>query len=270
MSASGAKKQIGLGVLVVLSVSLLTLLFSFLGTIACGALLGMMTGANRARHFQWQLPLLSLVFPVVMLSYLNVWKSDFTPGETTVLCMICFACFWVMWLLTRLMIHFEDHGSVSPSPAGIIGASLPVRPSLPERSPGAGNRPPGLDSAGKVGLAELQGCWQRQVTGGDGRCCTKILEITTERSVLRLVSADGEGKCLCQGDLKISECGPYHVLAIVDVNSIPSSVQRSDSPTAVWSGLYRVLGQTLMVAAHFEACPPSDKAPEVECFTKAA
>ena len=66
LSTSAAGEQIGIGIALVFFVTLVTFVFSFLGTILAGALVGMMVGF--ARQWKWQFILVSLVFPAALMA----------------------------------------------------------------------------------------------------------------------------------------------------------------------------------------------------------
>src|SRR6266496_926693 len=115
-------KQIGLGFALVLAVALVTLLFSFLGTIACAALVGMMAGATR--QWRWQIILVSLVFPGVIAGFMHFTKTNLTSQQNTVLPLVCFGAFWLTYLLTCALAYFEKRESPAVESAGRPAARM--------------------------------------------------------------------------------------------------------------------------------------------------
>jgi ABC-type uncharacterized transport system permease subunit len=111
-------RHIGLGMALLSAVTLLTLLFSFLGTIACGALVGMTFGARR--QWEWQGLLASLVFPAVITGFVYFQKPNLTSQQCLVLPIICFGTFGVTYLLTHAAFHFERQNGSSAAEQPVL------------------------------------------------------------------------------------------------------------------------------------------------------
>ena len=91
---STAARHILICLLVIATVALLTVLFSFLGTISCAALLGMMFSS--IRQGKWKVIGISLVFPVVSFTL----SRSLGPEKNLLLASLCFGVFWCCYLLT--------------------------------------------------------------------------------------------------------------------------------------------------------------------------
>ena len=76
----GFRHQLGLGIVLVLSVALVTVLFNFVGTLSCCVLVGMMCGASW--RWQWQMVPVSLAFPAVLLALAPIPKVGLPLHET--------------------------------------------------------------------------------------------------------------------------------------------------------------------------------------------
>src|SRR5437660_3801527 len=79
-------------------VALLTIIFSFLGTLFCTALAGMMMGTTKAS------PKLSIPFsvlcPGILLAILRVQKSELAQRQITFLVIISLVAFWAIYLVS--------------------------------------------------------------------------------------------------------------------------------------------------------------------------
>src|SRR6266536_2602288 len=102
-------KQIGLGFALVLAVALVTLLFSFLGTIACAGFM----------HFT---------------------KTNLTSQQNTVLPLVCFGAFWLTYLLTCALAYFEKRESAAAESANRPAARMEASPSAAPARTGAADR----------------------------------------------------------------------------------------------------------------------------------
>jgi hypothetical protein len=111
---SSATTQAGLALLLVAAVALLTLVFSFLGTILCSVLVGMMIAAIKPRL--WRALLVSLVFPAVLLGFLRFSKADLPPHKGLQLASVCFGAFWLTCLSSRLLMVLEAPSAGPPAP----------------------------------------------------------------------------------------------------------------------------------------------------------
>jgi len=254
MSAWG--KQIGLGIALVLSVALVTLLFSFLGTIACAALVGMMAGATR--QWRWQIILASLVFPAVITAFTHFTKTNLTSQQNLVLPLVCFGAFWLTYFLTCALAYFEkkDDPSAEPAikPAGRTEASQFLSTAKTQVEDNVITAPLAVRTAPSLetDLAELQGTWAWESPAVNGHFCKKIIEVACDKLDLRIVGVDGQARVLCHGDVKLEGLGPFKILTVVNLRANPSVIcaERSELP-GKW--IYRIAGKRLFLASNLDA-----------------
>jgi hypothetical protein len=159
-STSVAIKQIGLGLALMGVATLATVVFNFLGTITGSVLAAMMFGTTR--KWQWQIILVSLLFPAVMIGCLEGGKTDLTPHKLALLAGVCLGAFWLTYLGTLALLCFER-------PAG---QAAPVKPTkqpcavIPDPGPLAQvpQAPPSLPA-----FQELQVTWTPEAASLDWR-----------------------------------------------------------------------------------------------------
>jgi hypothetical protein len=172
-------------VVIVFFVVLLTLVFSFLGTIFCSILAGMMLGA--ARQSRWQCLPFSFVFPAVIYGLLHYTRAELSPRQGELLAVLCFCAFWVTYFAGAALISFERK-----TPPGLPGAAeLPAKPAAPE-------------PATSLTLLELQGQWCWNNGRRNGARNEKVLEIKDDQLALRTLSSDGRVCWEAKGALKLA------------------------------------------------------------------
>ncbi len=239
ISVGVAGRQFGLAMALVLSVALATLLFSFLGTIACGALVGMMLGATR--RWRWWVIFVSLVFPVVMAAFLHFSRTDLTDKQMVLLPIVCFGSFWLTYLSTCVLLRFEKQPEpMTNEPVGDRAA--------PQARPVEGSAAP--KPQGMPGLDELQGTWVQTTPGQAGPQGCKRLEFAHERFVVSIM-AGGEPRRVAEGTVSVEKVGPFAVLKLADAHANgPTVAARQAGPPASW--IYRISGSVLVLAANFE------------------
>ena len=161
----GVGKYIGRGLVLVAVAILLTMLFSFLGTISCAALSGLMFGSNK--QWRWYGSFLSVIFPAVMAAFLYFGKANFAPRQGILLSLICFGAFWVTFLMAVVAPYFEQQNeSPAPKPTACSETS----------KPGQGSKK--AVTSVPPDLVELQGAWSRTVSVGDQSLRRKVIEVT--------------------------------------------------------------------------------------------
>src|SRR5438105_3975761 len=123
--------------IIVFFIALLTFIFSFLGTILCAVLAGMMFGA--VRSVWWKTLAASAVFPGVLLGVLLASKTEMLSTQIMLLALLCFGTFWGTYWLALALFCYERKGQQS---------SAKVEAQAQRRSPAAG-----------LNLTVLQGNW---------------------------------------------------------------------------------------------------------------
>ncbi len=167
-------------------VALLTFIFSFLGTIFCAALTGMMLGATRCRI--WKSALCSLMFPGVLFTMMYASKSELPPGRLTILAGLCLVAFWLTYPGARALISFEDKTRQTVV-AGRAGA-VPM-PDSRANFDGNGGAETLVETGGLLSLEQLQGSWSCQSNGSAAEATMKRMEIAKDKLTLELRAADG-------------------------------------------------------------------------------
>jgi hypothetical protein len=245
-------KQIGLGVALVFSVALVTLLFTFLGTIASAALVGMMAGATR--KWRWQIILVSLVFPGVIAGFMHFTKTNLTAQQNTVLPLVCFGTFWLTYLLTCALGYFEKRETAAAESAGKPAARIEA--SRPAMAADTGTEAAPLAGCPKAlcdpDLTKLQGTWSEETAGVNGQSGRKVIEVVRDKLALSIVGLDGQAQTVWRGDVRLETLGPFKILKVLAsrADAPVISAGRAELPEA-W--IYRIAGKRLVLASHLEA-----------------
>ncbi len=188
MSAASLKtaaRYVGRWSAIVFFVVLLTLIFSFLGTIICAVLAGMMFGATK--HVRWQALLISLIFPGAIFGLLRAGRAPLLERQVLVLSLLCFGAFWLTYVIAAAVIYFERSAPASVPPERLATAE-PVVP------------PPVV-----LNLHELEGTWSGPICGRNGESRAKELEINPRELVLRLRDAQGHVSTVGKAELRFEE-----------------------------------------------------------------
>ena len=267
MALRGVARHIGIGVALIFSVALVTMLFNFLGTVTCGALVGMMAGVTR--RWRWQIILVSLIFPAVMLGFMCFTKTDLTSRQSTVLPLICLGAFWLTYLLTCALACLEKREMPSPSESA---ATSPARTVTRESAAAVNSRRETdgksveTESVCEPGLDELQGTWMYESCAVNGKSLKKVIEVTCDRLALSVLDHDGKVRLIGRGRVRVERLGPVKILSVVDPAAEPSlnSDERSELPRT-W--VYKVAGRALTLASNLEETAAS-REPTIETYVK--
>ena len=114
-----------LGVLATLAgvTVLLTLLFSFLGTLSITVVMGVIMGSTR--RWQWQSLPVSLVFPTVMLGLSHYSKIEVPQERVNLIALVCVLAFWGVFGMMFCMRFFEQKESAPPAtPPGQVASNV--------------------------------------------------------------------------------------------------------------------------------------------------
>jgi hypothetical protein len=247
-----ARNHIVAGIVVVVAVSVLTLLFSFLGTITSGAVFGMMFGP--LKQSKWQVSVVSCVFPLVSLAFSQL----VTLERSLVLAALCFGVFWASYLLTRTALYFESSQLASSAPA------------VAHRSEGdqqgtTGASETRAEPAYDPSLEELQGRWARQGASRDSPSSVEAIEIAGDRLLMTVCGADGKLRTVWGGHVVVKQVGPYKVAVLAAEPNQETIPTRFRAPT--W--LYRVMDEKLTIAWNLDDASPGED-PVFENYRKGA
>jgi len=175
-------------------VGLVTFTVSFLGTILCAAMIGMMVGFSR--KWKWQTLAVSLVFPVILLASLHASsaKSELPLADSLRLAAVCFGTFWMTYLATRGLVLLEG-GNREPS-----GATT-------NRQPRTQAEPKPFTPSRAIDIGELQGVWVQETTRVNGEGTRKIINVNKDELTLSVLGEDGKPQLLASGQLQILKPG---------------------------------------------------------------
>ena len=159
-----AGRYLGAWGAIVLCVVLLSLLFTFLGTITCAVLAGMMMGAFKGA--KWFSLLVSLMFPAMIFGMTRSAGVGLTSQQILGLGALCFGTFWATYLVSALVFFCEQKdGKLSKSPARV--------PQHSTAAPGGLAAAPAVP-AEELCLDQLQGNWCVRLPARVSRCAGKL------------------------------------------------------------------------------------------------
>ena len=201
MPLKAAAQYVGGLLIATLFVVLLSFTFSFLGTIFCAALAGMMLGALRTH--KWHCLPLSLLFPLVIVLVLRGMKSELSERQILAVALACFFVFWFTYVVAAALFFYERKGPPAPShtiPAGSVSPAPPPGESPANTSPAP--RVAVGEPSGCLSLEMLQGNWSREAAAHP-EWPRKRLTIQNDKLILSSVDAGGEIRILASTQLKL-------------------------------------------------------------------
>ena len=199
-----AGRYLGAWGAIVLCVILLSLLFTFLGTITCAVLAGMMMGAFKGA--KWFSVSVSLVFPGVIFGMARGAKVELAPQQIALLAVLCFGTFWVTYLVSAFVFFCEQKDRKSARPpapasqdetlaqAGQIAATGRI-----VAAEALGSTELGRESC----LEQLQGAWVCEASGTGHSLCKRVIQIKESKLELKTVDASGRITLLARGDVTL-------------------------------------------------------------------
>jgi len=190
-------------------VVLLTFIFSFLGTIFCAALAGMMLGALRT--LKWQSIPVSLIFPVVIFTLLRGMKTDLAGRQILLLAVVCFSVFWVSYGVAAALFFVERK-----NPRSAVSASQDRAAStMPVTEPLVAPVAEGAVRNGSLNLEVLQGDWTGEATAG-ASYQNRRLSIQQERLTLSVADSSGQVKLLAKAQVRLCTLGSLPTLLVAE------------------------------------------------------
>ena len=199
-------------------VLLLTFIFSFLGTIFCAVLAGMMLGAMKP-HRWYSVPI-SLLFPVAICLVLRAMKTDLPERQINLLSLLCLGAFWAAFFLAAALVSAEQKARAAPVPRP--GPPSPAAPPH-ERQPAGERAAPQLWMAAPreavcprrgLTLERLQGTWRRKVATGNGEAHERVLEIKGRDLALKEVDGAGRVHWAAEGFVGLDAAAAPHLLIV--------------------------------------------------------
>jgi len=201
-------------------VLLLTFIFSFLGTIFCSVLAGMMLGAMKPHR--WHSVPISLLFPLAISVMLRAMKAELPEGQIDLLSLLCLGSFWLAFFLAAVLVSAEQKARR----AAVAGPGEPSQPAAPRESgpvvePAAADcrmttplEAVSTESADGLTLARLQGRWRMKAANGTGEAHEKVLEIKDHDLVLKEVDGAGQVYWAAGGTVRLDGSGPRQLLVV--------------------------------------------------------
>ena len=167
-------------------------MFSFLGTILCAVMFGMMVGFSK--KWKWQFILISLLFPAALMASLHVSssKSALSLPESIRLASVCFGTFWATYLATRGLFLLEG-GHEEPSAAALEARRLKTA------------RRQAAESWHDLDIGELQGAWSQEITLPAGRTARKVIKVDDHELTMCIIGENGEAQILAKGEVQLAK-----------------------------------------------------------------
>ena len=188
-------------------VVLLSFTFSFLGTIFCAALAGMMLGTLRTH--KWQSIPVSLLFPLVIFTLLKGMKTELEERQILLVSLACFSVFWLTYGVAATLFLFERKGQPAAGRPAQIRSASAARPEgepAPERASAGRAEVPKHN--GWLSLEMLQGDWSPEASNP---APFPIRRISIQKEKLTVSVAEPGGKVRILGSAQLKLC-PAHSL----------------------------------------------------------
>jgi hypothetical protein len=212
-----ALRQIGGWLLLIFFVVLLSTIFSFLGTIFCAALAGMMLGAMR--QARWQAVPVSLVFPVVIFLLLRGAKVDLSSSQIRMLSVLCFGTFWLVYGIAVALMRFENKGQTAKRRVDAGEVVTGVTPGYSSKM----TAPTRAAVCQELNLATLQGKWLCNGSTAGEPIREKVMEVQKEQMVLRVTDEHGRVTLRANARVRFEKDGVLQDLIIATAESQSAS-----------------------------------------------
>jgi hypothetical protein len=196
-----AAQYVGGLVIAAFFVLLLSFTFSFLGTLFCAALGGMMLGALRTH--KWQAVPVSLLFPLVIFALLKGMKTELAGRQVLLVALACFGTFWLIYGLAATLFFFERKGVTATAHTNV---GRPAPGALPERE--LAPHPSAIDHVsvpkrnGWLNLEMLQGNWTGEANG-DPQFQSRRISFQEDWLTLFGVDSTGQSKLLAKAEVSL-------------------------------------------------------------------
>ena len=224
MPLKAAAQYVGGLVLAACFVVLLSFTFSFLGTIFCAALAGMMLGALRTH--KWQAIPVSLLFPLVIFTLLKGMRTELGQRQILAVALACLSVFWLTYGLAAALFFYERKGpppagrsapAASASGARLEGDSAPHTAAIREAGAPKHN--------GWLSLEMLQGNWSGEA-GAHPQSQSRRLSIEREKLTLSVLDSSGQVRIVAQAQVKLCALGSPQTLELSEPSGGEASPRR--------------------------------------------
>lgn len=216
-----AAQYVGGLVIAAFFVALLSFTFSFLGTIFCAALAGMMLGALRA--YKWQSIPVSLLFPLVLVTVLKGMKTELGDQQILLVSLACFSVFWLTYGVAAALFFFERKGQPSAgarSQIRPVSAAGPEGEPATERASASGAEVPKHN--GWLSLEMLQGNWSPEESA-PAKFQNRRMSIQNEKMTLSIADSCGQVKILASAQVKLCIVDSLPTLLVSEPDAEASS-----------------------------------------------
>lgn len=170
---------------------LLTVLFSFLGTLTVAVVAGLVMGAGR--RWRWSAIPVSLVFPAVIFGLSACFKIQLPPEKVHLIALVCGAAFWAVYGMT-FGLHLLEQKPESPAATTKGRADLPGGTGETETS-----------AAPEFTLATLRGSWTCADASANGSSPRKTLRIEDGRFALTVSEPGSQPREVARGELSVAQ-----------------------------------------------------------------
>jgi hypothetical protein len=196
-------KALGTWMAIVAFVAFLTFAFSFLGTILCAVVIGMMMGASR--HPKWQSIPVSLIFPALVLLLLRLSRTELAHEQINAVAALCFGAFWLTYGLTFVLRSVEGMQAIKAKAAKPGATAAEKTVSTPACAKKSSEIPhPASIQALELRLEMLQGWWEGRTSVGPQQR-RRTLEIIEDQIEVKELNAEG-GICWeAKGGLRVDQ-----------------------------------------------------------------
>lgn len=189
-----ALRQLGVLAVVGAVTVLLTLLFSFLGTLSMTVVMGVIMGS--ARRWRWQSLPVSVVFPAVILGLSHYSKIEVPQERVNLIALVCVIAFWGVFGMMFCMRFFEQKESVpSATPAGQVTPN--------GSTPGVED-----DALRAFSLAALRGSSWVSDKQADPSGQRKTLQIEGGKFELSVSAPGGRSRVVARGEVIVAQPRP--------------------------------------------------------------
>jgi len=193
-------------------VSLLTFIFSFLGTIFCAALAGMMLGAFK--NLRWQSVPVSFLFPAVIVAVLRATRAELAANQILVLAACAFGAFWLTYVAAAFLLAFEKKPqptlAATPVQHPAHGAILrEPEPEPPAHFPSDGRPALCIRPEAELSLGALEGKWLFETRTNHQVCPEKVLEFRDHTMVLSVNERGGRVSLVAQCRVELDGHGEH-------------------------------------------------------------
>jgi hypothetical protein len=216
-------RYLGAWGVIVLSVILLSVLFTFLGTITSAVLAGMMMGAFKG--VKWFSVVVSLVFPGVIFGMARWAKVELTPQQIAWLALLCFGTFWATYFVSAFVFFCEQKDrkpARAPAPASQAETWTQARQVAVTSGTAVAETLGSTELGRESCLDQLQGAWVCEGSGAGHSLSRKVIQIKESKLELKAIDNRGRMTLLASGNVTLQSSRPSRTFFIPQGASEPA------------------------------------------------